>query len=107
MVQIPPAEQESSESILDEIDDYGAAGDLAPSFPLFDQLTAEFNKAVADCDFKKFLEVRERYIAEIRRILSNPNLERGARAHFERVLNAVLESAVPIRTPLPCPVLIR
>lgn len=104
---MPPAGQESSESILDEIDDYGPAGDLAPSHPLFDELTIEFNKAVAECDLKKFLEARERYIAEIRRILSNPNLETRARAHFERVLNAVMETMVPIRAPLPCPLLIR
>lgn len=108
MVSIPPpADQQSDESILDEIDDYGPAGDLAPSYPQFDQLTIEFNKAVADCDLKKFLEVRERYIKEIRRILDNPNLEKRARAHFERVLNAVLETMVPIRAPLPCPVRIR
>lgn len=104
---VPPPEQGSQETVLDELDDYGAAGDLAPSHPLFDELTIEFNKAVAQCDLKTFLEVRERYLAEIRRILSNPNLEKGARAHFERVLNAVLETAVPIRAPLPCPILIR
>lgn len=102
-----PGEQQGPESILDEIDDYGPAGDLAPSHPLFDELTIEFNKAVAECDLKKFLEVRERYIAEIRRILGNPNLERRARAHFERVLKAVEETMVPIRAPLPCPLLIR
>lgn len=104
---VPPPEQESTESVLDEIDDYGPAGDLAPSHPLFDELTIEFNKAVAECDLKTFLEVRERYIAEIRRILSNPNLERRARAHFERVLKAVEETMVPIRAPLPCPLRIR
>lgn len=104
---IPPVEQQSSESVLDEIDDYGPAGDLAPSHPLFDELTIEFNKAVAQCDLKTFLEVRERYLAEIRRILSNPNLEKSARAHFERVLNAVEQTMVPIRAPMPCPILIR
>lgn len=103
----PSGDEGGSESILDEIDDFGPAGDLAPSYPLFDQLTIDFNKAVAECDLKKFLEVRERYIAEIRRILSNPNLERRARAHFERVLKAVEETMVPIRAPLPCPLLIR
>lgn len=100
----PPA---PTETVLDDLGEYGPAGDLAPEHPLFDQLTTEFNKAVAQCDLKTFLEVRERYIAEIRRILSNPNLSKEARAHFERVLNAVMETMVPIRAPMPCPILIR
>jgi hypothetical protein len=105
---LPPVlEPQPKEDILEDLDEVGAAGDLAYENPLLDQLTVEFNKAVRECDLKAFLEVRERYVAELRRILSNPNLNARARQHFERILKAVLETTVPIRAPLPCPVLIR
>lgn len=103
----PVVEPEPKEDILEDLDEFGAAGDLAYDNPLFDRLTVEFNKAARECDLKAFLEVRKRYLTELRRILSNPNLNARAREHFERILNAVLETTPPVRAPLPCPVLIR
>jgi hypothetical protein len=97
----PPPE----ETILDEIDEFGAAGELAYQNPLLDQLAIDFNKAVRECDVEAFLEVRERYRAELRRILSNPNLEARARAYFERMLKALDATQVPVRGP--CPVIVR
>lgn len=103
----PPSSPENPESFLDDLEDYEASGDLRPDTSVIDGLTIEFNKARDACDLKTFLAVRARYLAEIRRILSKPNLSSGAREHYERILKAAEETAVPFRVPLPCPVLIR
>jgi hypothetical protein len=103
---LPLPDAPSQGSVLDQLDGVGAAGEeLGYQNPEFDRLTSEFNRAVRECDLKAFLIARERYIAELRRILSNPHLEARARSYFEGVLKAVLETRTPIKAP--CPVFIR
>jgi hypothetical protein len=103
MQQITPStDQPPPESILDEVEDVGPAGDLAYENPALERASAEFSAAVRACDLKAFLAARERYLAELRRILSNPHLEAAARAHFEQKLKEVQQTKTPIR--LSCPV---
>jgi hypothetical protein len=98
----PPAvEPPTDEGILDEIDDGGPIGDLAYDNPVLARAQTDFSAAVRACDLKAFLTARERYLTELRRILSNRNLEARAREHFEAELKAVEETKTPIR--ISCP----
>jgi hypothetical protein len=97
----PPAEPATEEGILDDLDEVGAGGELAYQNEAFDALTVEFNTALRECDLGAFLVAREKYLAELRRILSNPNLEKRAREHFERIMKAAEETPTPIRSPCP------